>query len=87
MLNLSCGGVVWLIVCLILECKTGNFVSSADAPLLTNLRAPLIADLDISHLAGQIRNLIKEEVQNAVSGLNISSISGKGQIISSIFQI
>ncbi|XP_071127674.1 heavy metal-binding protein HIP-like [Mytilus edulis] len=48
-------------------CESGNCSNAIDVPLISKLNAPLKAELDISTLTAQLKELIKQEVQASVS--------------------
>ncbi|XP_076071306.1 uncharacterized protein LOC143042745 isoform X3 [Mytilus galloprovincialis] len=49
------------------SCENDNCTSTIDIPLITHLNAPLKAELDISILTEQLKELIGHEVKQAVS--------------------
>ncbi|VDI21440.1 Hypothetical predicted protein [Mytilus galloprovincialis] len=50
-----------------ISCENDNCKSAIDLPLITKLNAPLKAELDISSLTSQLKELIGNEVKKAVS--------------------
>lgn len=49
------------------SCENESCKSAIDLPLITKLNAPLKAELDISGLTTQLKELIRNEVKQAVS--------------------
>lgn len=49
------------------SCGNNNLKAAIDIPLITTLNAPLKAELDISGLTTQLKELIGKEVKEAVS--------------------
>ncbi|CAG2190465.1 unnamed protein product [Mytilus edulis] len=54
-------------IVLVNSCENDNCTSAIDIPLITHLNAPLKAELDISILTEQLKELIGHEVKQAVS--------------------
>ncbi|CAG2246630.1 unnamed protein product [Mytilus edulis] len=54
-------------IVLVNSCENDNCTSAIDIPLITHLKAPLKAELDISILTEQLNELIGHEVKQAVS--------------------
>lgn len=52
------------------SCENDNCSNAIDVPLISKLNAPLKAELDISILTAQLKELIKHEVQVSVSKAN-----------------
>lgn len=50
-----------------ISCENDNCKAAIDRPLITKLNAPMKAELDISGLTTQLKELIGNEVEQAVS--------------------
>lgn len=51
---------------LVNSCENDNCKATIDIPLITKLNAPVKAELDISGLTTQLKELTQNEVKNAV---------------------